>query len=293
MILKKFLQIFLLVFIFDNLYSQIDDETRFERFFNNFYSKPDYVENQNKIIIEYGLSFPNFGNDEFSSNFMNTYQVQFNYGFHREDHRLTHGGLFKHQGEFAFVANNSTNFKTFNISPNGVITDSWIWGVGLNDGYGYLVGEFSKIYLNHAIMLNWIHLDFDIANYNDFEQRIVNIYDENYKFGGSYVGGFGLSLSDNLTMDFSYQTSLFYQEFDFMKYAVVWFYDIVLQRLPDLLDKELFEIFGINYGWMHSLYKNLVSLFFWNLRKEQAYFPFESPAAMYYDTYKVGFKYIF
>ncbi len=275
------------------LFPQIEDETRLEKFVRNFYSKPDYVENQNFISAEYGLSFISIPISLFDKRFMNTFQLNFKYGYYREDLRTRIPFMFRHQGEFAFLSNISTNFKTFKIKPSGVITDTWRWGFGLNDGYGYFTGKNSKLLLNHSVAFVWSHIDFDISNYNLKEQKLVNLVDENFKFGEIYSGGIDFTLFENISMNFNYENTIVYPDLDYLKFTGMWLFDNLVQRTPDIFEDDFIELFGANWGWIKFLYKNSVSLIFWNLRREQSYFPIESNESINFDSYKIGLKYIF
>ncbi len=285
--------ILLAIIFLTDLFSRIDDETRLEKFVKNFYGKPDYVVNQYHINAEYGLSFISMPKNAFDSRFMNTYQLNFSYGFYREDNRLEIPFMFRHQGEFAFISNISTNFKTFDLKPIGVITDTWRWGLGLNDGYGYYLGDNSKLLLNHSVALVWSHIDFDVANYTEKERKFTDLVDEKFKFGEIYSGGLGFSLFNNILLDFNYEHSLVYPDMDYMKFMGMWLFDNLIQRTPDIFEDDFIEIFGANWGWIKFIYKNSISLIFWNLRREESYYPLKSAESISFDSYKIGIKFIF
>lgn len=269
--------------------AQIDEEPRLIRFFKEFYSKPDHINNESLLATQYGFSFSTFGFDQFDSKLANTYNLEFVYGFVRLIDLEEFPDLFKHQSEYAFLGNISTNFKTFNIKTDGIISDTWRFGFGLNDGYGYNFGENSHFWLMHNTAISWTRTDFVDRFTETYDDSLMNAYDEQFKFGAVWSGGLRMQIYKSFHIDLIYEHSLYYKDFLLGEWTGMWFFDNVTQRTMEIWEPELFQYFGRDYPWVKFLYKNLLSFVMNEFRRKQAFFPFHGEGSLSFDSFKVSF----
>jgi hypothetical protein len=269
------------------VYALYDDEPRIVTFFKNYYTKPEHVQNQNFINLNYGLAFyDKFRGEEFA----NHYQLEGTYGFYRIDDRMEHDNIFRFASDYAFLGNVSTNFKTFDNESPGLDTDTWRFGFGISDGFGYDFGENSRFYLLHGS--DWIWSRMDFAN-TEVIPYILAKTDEKFKFGNRFHGGFRLQLYKGLNFDMKYEHTLIYSAHVVPKWLGMWLFDNIAQRWFDYFEPEWYSIFGRNYPWIRFLYKNTLSFLLYQIRESEMYFPFESSPALPLTTYRVGFTYVF
>jgi len=281
--------LFVLMFLLTYTASaQIDEEPRLVRFFKQFYSKPGHIQNQTYLSSHYGLTFPSFGFDQFDTDLANAFNLEFSYGFIRLIEDETFEDLFKHQSEYLFIGNISTNFKTFNIQSDGVVSDTWRFGFGLNDGYGYNFGKNSNFYLMHNSAITWTRTDFVDRLSLTFDDSLINSFDENFKFGGMWSAGVRMQIYKSINVDLIYEHSLYYKNFLPAEWVGMWFFDNVTQRFIEIWEPELFEQFGRNYPWMKFTYKNLLSLVMYELRRKQAFYPFNGEGTFNFDSFKIA-----
>jgi hypothetical protein len=281
--------LFVLMFLLTYTASaQIDEEPRLVRFFKQFYSKPGHIQNETYLSSHYGLTFPSFGFDQFDTDLANTFNLEFSYGFVRLIEDKNFEDLFKHQSEYLFIGNISTNFKTFNIQSDGVVSDTWRFGFGLNDGYGYNFGKNSNFWLMHNSAITWTRTDFVDRLSLTFDDSLLNTFDENFKFGGMWSAGVRMQIYKSLNVDLIYEHSLYYKYFLPAEWVGMWFFDNVTQRFIEIWEPELFEQFGRNYPWMKFAYKNLLSLLMYELRRKQAFYPFNGEGTFNFDSFKIA-----
>jgi len=266
----------------------MEDESRAERFINNFYSKPEHVINQVLLVGEYGISQAESYGLSSTSKLSKTYNLEFYYGFIRIDTETGNSNLFKHQSEYAFLGNISTNFKTFEQNYENLPTDSWRFGFGLSDGFGFLSNNNPTIFLNHSTAMSFIRIDFDGKPDNLKDTEFIKQFDSKFKFGQIYSGGIKYNISNSINLNFQYEMSQYYPNFEFGKWFGMWITDNILQRWIDYFETDLLNIFEKNYPWVKFVYKNFTSFILYQARKHQMYFPFKSSPPLYFDAYKFG-----
>ena len=279
----------ILILSFFTTYSDelvIESESRWELFLKNFYSKPDYVKNQTLLSAFYGRSFTDI-NQKNITNFSDIHNLDFYYGFIRVNEKIKYKDNFQHQGEYVFLGNTSTNFKTFQFDVKGIVTDSWRFGFGLNDGYGvYFLGN--KLFLNHSTAFTWIRIDVDYFSGDSLDINFIKRFDERFKFGSLYSAGITYQLYDFINLDFNYEHSYYFPNYEFLPWFGSWIFDNILQRGPELFQREIEAELDDYYPYFKLIYKNLISLITTELRRQNGYFPFSSESTLNYDTFKIG-----
>lgn len=286
--------LFLVMFFFppDIAAVEYEPETRAERFINNFYSKPDFVENRPLLKFDLGFSGISFPLNVLDENFAGVYGVELHYGFQRYNRRLLLENVFEHKADYAFLGNHSVDFKTFDVNPDGIITDTWRFGFGIADGFGYVTGEDSELLLIHKGAIIFNHSDVD-AFLGDEEMKLINGIDEKIRFGMAWTGEIRYKIAGSFHLDVGYRHTLIYPDYEFFPWFGMWLTDNVLQRWPDYFEQELFAIFIEDWPWIKFLYKNLVSYVLYDIRREQSYFPFDSGHSASFDSFKIGFTFVF
>lgn len=270
----------------------MDDESRAERFINNFYSKPDYVQNQTFLVGEYGRSQLNSFNFNSTVEFDPTQNLEFYYGFIRIDKETGNPSIFKHQSEFVSLGNVSVDFKTLDVERKGIPTDAWRFGFGLSDGFGFMMNESPTLFLTHTTAISFLRLDFDGLPANIDDKNYAMKFERKFKFGQIYSGGLRYKLYSFVHLNAQYEVSQYYGDYEFLPWFGMWVTDNILQRWIDYFEPDLIEVFGNNYPWVKFVYKNFISFLSYQTRKQEMYFPFKSDPPLYYDAFKFGITFI-
>jgi len=288
----KYILVFFL--FFNNLLFSLDlenSESRWEQFWKTFYSKPNNVTNQNFISSYIGQTFINFNNNQ-STKFTKIYNLEFWYGFIRINNEKRVGKFYQHQGEYVFLSNISNNFKTFEFNSTGVNTDSWRFGFGINDGYIFEIKD-NKVYLSHSGAFTWIRNDFYNYNGDSLDIIFIKRYDEKMKFGMSSNIGIDLELLKNLNLNIKQEFANYYPDFDFFPWFLSYFTDLLFQRFPDIIEKELINLLDEYYPIYKIIYKSLYSIVISEIRKSNCYFPINSEKSLQLNNLKIGVSIIF
>lgn len=266
----------------------MEDESRSKRFINNFYSKPEHVENQVYLVGEFGRSQMRSYNFTSRVDIEPTNNIEFYYGFIRIDTSTGNPGLFKHQSEFVFLGNISTDFKTFPVDYSKVGTDAWRFGFGLNDGFGFLINGKPTLFLCHSTSMSFLRTDFYSMPTGADDRQYVDKFNREFRFGQIYSGGVRYKLLSFVHLNAEYEVSQYYADFQFLPWFGMWLIDNFVQRWIDYFEPDLIKVLDNNYPWVKFVYKNFMSLLTYQLRKHEMYYPFKSEAPLYYDAFKIG-----
>lgn len=288
----KYILIFFL--FYNNLVFSLDlenSESRWEQFWKTFYSKPNNLTNQNFISSYIGQTFINFNNNQ-STKFTKIYNLEFWYGFIRINDEKRVGKFYHHQGEYVFLSNISNNFKTFEFNSTGINTDSWRFGFGINDGYIFEINN-NKVYLSHSGAFTWIRNDFYNYSGDSLDIIFIKRFDEKMKFGMSSNIGVDFELSKNFNLNLKQELVNYYPNFDFLPWFLSYFTDLLFQRFPDIIEKELIDLFDEYYPIYKIIYKSLYSLIISEIRKSNCYFPINSEKSLQFNNLKIGISIIF
>jgi len=285
---RIFYLVMLLIFSNINLIAQEEEEHRIITFFENYYSKPDNIENQNFLNFNYGLSFFDSYKE---ANFSNHYSLEANYGFFRIDDNTKMQNISRFAQDYAFLGNISTNFKTFDNISSGIDTDIWRFGFGISDGFVYNFGENSNFYLTHSSDWIWSRIDF-IQDESILNKSLIE-FNEKFKFGNRFHGGIRMQLYKGFNADIEYEHTLVYPAHVVPQWLGMWLFDNFAQRWFDYFEPEFVSIFGRQYPWVRFIYKNGLSYLLYEARTEKMFFPFESASPLSLKAYKIGITFIF
>lgn len=289
----KLILILNIIFLFTfNLFGK--EESNWEYFKKNFYSKPRHVRNQPILKFNVGLDNPSYKLLSSKINFKNTFSLNGHYGFLRIDDKIEElPDIFKHSSEFTFMENISSTFKNFNNTTIGENTDSWGFGFGYEDGFGIKNGN-ERLYLLHASGFSWTHVDFDIAGLETDEiYKGLRPFDEQIRFGMFYSGGLRYEFIKHFAIDLKYRKNIIQPDFEFDPWIYAYLFDNITQRWIDYFEPDFIELFGKNYIWIKFVYKNTISFITYKMRESQKDFPFGGENTLYYDSFKFGLVFIF
>lgn len=286
--MKLYILILLVLVNAVNLKAQAQSDTRFQTFLDNFYSKPAHVQNQTFLSFETGFSQPSIIGLNPNTTFIHTYNLDLRYGFIRINEKTGIPNVFKHQSEFTYVSNISADFKKLNISSNGLYSDGWRFGFGLQDGFGYDFINNKKLYLNHLSSISWLRVDVGGSPDDSSDSLYIKRFDEKFKFGSTYSGGIRYQLYSIFNLEIGYEHAIYFSDFDFAPWFGSWMVDLVLQRSPELYEPDLIKYFHSYYPLVKFVYKNFISYVLSEFRRTNQYFPFKSEKSFNYDCFKVG-----
>lgn len=260
-------------------------------FFKNFYTKPYDVENKSYLEFYGGYSDITTPKVNIKEDFVPTYLIELRYGFIRYDENIQITGMFSHARDYIFISNISSTFKTFDVDQNtDIITDTWRWGLGLENGFGYYDNAGKPLLLlKHNAAFVWTHIDFDGYG-SEASREYINIYDENFKFGTLWSAGIDYQATDYLCLSLDYETSIIFPDYKFLNWSGMYLFDNAIQRWPDFFEPTLAPMLGKNWALAKFLYKNFASFITYRMRSNNSFWPIptDGEIPMTFYSYKIG-----
>ncbi len=270
-----------------------DDETIGEKILDKFYFYPKLPENQVTLDLVYGFSNIQLPAGFEGLSISRTYDLELRYGFTRINDELDVPHRFYYASEYAFLNNSSSFLKPKFWISTGINVDSWRFGIGYKNGYGYMMPNNQRLTLYHSGMLTWTSVDFEEIPANEFQRNFITQYDERIKFGMSYEGGILFRFYDNFNLNLAYDQSLVFPHHEFMKWVGSATIDLVFQRTIDFFGDDLLERYPDLFPVINFLVKNGYSYIIHSLREDEMNWPFDSKTALGYDHFKLGITIIF
>lgn len=269
---------------------EIEDTTKsaLDNFFEKMYQKEKKLENQTLLEFNYGVATPSFPVEYYSEEFAPAYQAEIVYGFFRLREELGVANVIKFNSEYAFLGNLNSNLKPTDDELVGITTDSWRFGFGLKDGFGYKIGENIAILPYHSGAWTWTRFDVELPldQLPDWEK--LEKYDETFRFG-TYYGGGAIALYGGVAgLSAGYERTIVFRRHDVPKWLASFLIETLLQQWIVYFEDEALNIFGESYPIVYFAYKNLVSMYFYENRRRQMHAPIGSKTPMTVDMFRFG-----
>lgn len=274
-----------------NSYSSDDDSGTFDDFLKKLYNRPVKQENSTLLKFNYGYSSSSFPSYDLSDELSETYPFDFTYGFYRTDDETGVDDIFYHTGEFAFIGSVSSHLKPKSIKLSGITTDALKFGFGITNGYGYR-NTGNNVFLSHSAYWSWHRIDVELPATNEKDQKLLDMFDENYKFGSGFQSGLTYQLYKGLNVELLYDKSIVYRDFQFMPWAGSWLIENISQRWLDFFEEEWLLRNKANWPWMHLAIKTFISIAIYEFRRSSMYWPINSESPLNYDGIKIGIVFI-
>jgi hypothetical protein len=282
------------LFLFSQEYEEEEEEDGLgEKILDKFYFYPKLPENLVTLDLVYGFSNIDLPDGFEGLSISKTYDLEFRYGFTRINDEIKVPGRFYYASEYAMLSNSSTFLKPNIWISTGINIDSWRFGIGYKNGYGYMMPNDQRLTLYHSGMLTWTSIDFEQIPVDEYQRSFVNQFDERIKFGMSYEGGILYNFYENFNFNMAFDQSLVYPYHEFMKWAGAATIDLIFQRTVDFLGDDLLEKYPDLFPFINFLVKNGYSYFVYSLREDKMYMPFNSSPSLSYDHFKLGITIFF
>lgn len=243
------------------------------------------------ISLQYGLSQSQ--RDDLNASIVDPALFEVKLGYIKDRKAWGKDNIIKHNFRYLFLSNISNNISGNDGSTDNLGTETWKFGFGRSSGYGYKLSESAAIIPYYTYTLNWSRIDFqnDVTNEND--QRIIDYYDESFRFGTSSEGGLRIQFIDNIAIEAGYERAIVFQRHLFWKWAGSAVIEGAAQGLLDTFINEVFKSSPAAGPIVNFVLKNALAYGIYELRQEKMNWPFSSEAPLAFDQFKVGVTFIF
>jgi hypothetical protein len=121
----------------------------------------------------------------------------------------------------------------------------------------------------------------------------TDLYNKTFRFGNSFQGGLQFKFTDNLGIDASYERSIVYSRHLFWKWGGSELIEVIGQGLIDKFVEEILDSTPAAVPVVNFVLKNALSYGLYELRQDKMNWPFETAPPLAFDTFKVGFTFVF
>ncbi len=243
------------------------------------------------ISLQYGLSQSQ--RDDLNASIVDPALFEVKLGYIKDRTAWGKDNIIKHNFRYLFLSNISNNISGNDGSTDNVGTETWRFGFGRSSGYGYKLSESAAIIPYYTYTLNWSRVDFqnDVTDGND--QRILDYYDESFRFGTSSEGGLRIQFIDNIAIEAGYERAIVFQRHLFWKWAGSAVMEGAAQGLLDTFINQVFKSSPAAGPIVNFVLKNALAYGIYELRRDKMNWPFSSEAPLTFDQFKVGVTFIF
>lgn len=274
-------------------YEYDDDDFDFEF---DFDFDNDFVSKKSKPVVSFNYGVTNLKRKDFNSkNLIDPLGFELKLGTIRQKSIYEKEDLIKEKYNYFMISNYSSYLKNKNSNVSDINTDTWKFGLGNQNGYGYKLSQSFAIIPYTEGSFNWSRINFayDTNFVGVHDVKIMSMYDETFRFGTSSAGGIKIQAFENLALDFSYERQIVYQRVLFWKLAGSSIIELASQGLLDNFIYKIFDSSPYAAPIVSFVLKNALSFGIYELRQERMNWPFKSEPALSFDQFKVGITFIF
>lgn len=296
---KKCILLISFCFIFQiNIFSQVESEDDFLLEKNIFEEVIDELfiiskETKSYALFEtqFGLSFLNYTDSDFTSEFTPCGVLGINYGWSRFTKIDTNISYLGSESVYLLIL--SSHLKPANINLSGIHLENWQFGFAYKNGWGYNLDKERVLMLYHNSAINFSKFAFEQFGKNELEKEILNNYSKKYKVGSSFESGVLFPISRNFSIDLSYTYNLVFYNFELTKWLGSAGIELIYQRTVDFLAKDIIEKFEKNSPILLFLLKNGFSYIYYTLKCNKEYYPFSSSKPLRIQKLRLGLSFNF
>lgn len=280
-----------LIFAQENLYSSSPQE--------NFSFGSWFAGSKNFIEVSYGLG--ELKHKEFTTEFNPISISEIKLG-RRYLKPAGNYRILEFEDDFLFSSylNYNSNSKQ-NLKINSNI---WRFGLGFRKGYGYSFGNNFDIFPSYSLGFVWNQSKFshpserimtEIPNpfWKD-ENKIINHYDNEIKFGTTNTAGIDLRISSIINIGANYEAQILFPQYLTWKHFSGFGIELLSQTGIDFLTEGvIIKAVPKLTPILYFLMKNGLSYFFYTLKQEKMFWPFDTNPPLTMEALKFDVKITF
>ncbi len=256
----------------------------------------DFIGSKNKpaISLNYGITQLK-RKDVVTNNLIDPISFELKLGTIKQKNIFDKEDLIKENFKYFTISNFSSYLKNKNSTSVDINSDTWKFGFGKQRGYGYKLSQSFAIIPYTESSLNWSRINFayDTNSVGINDRKIMEMYDETFRFGNSSSGGIKIQAFENLALDFSYERQIVFQRVLFWKWAGSSIIEHASHRLLDSFIDKIFDSSPYAAPIVSFVLKNALSYGIYELRQEKMNWPFNSESPLSFDQFKIGVTFIF
>lgn len=268
-----------------NSFSQSDKSKKWN-FYNWYSSKPS-------IEVTYGSSFIKLNGSSYDLANAGMFELKLGFSSQRESGYSQK--IVRYKNRYLFLSNASSKNSTHSNNLK-VSNDMWRFGFGNKDGYGLNLGSFSILPYN-SNSFDWSEFNYvnpapaDSQSINYFYP--LNDFNDAFRFGRTAEAGINFQITKGFSIQPEYEVADIFPRHLFGKqfmssiiqysglFAIEGFTKLIMKNTP------------VAGTIVNFILVNAYEYGFYQLCKNQMYWPFTSVAPLRYETLKLGMTFTF
>lgn len=255
----------------------------------------DFISKKNQPAISLNYGYTELSRKDLLKNPVNPLSFELKLGTIKQKNIFEKDDLIKEDFRYLIIGNQTSYLNKNNTNAHKINSDTWEIGFGKQRSYGYRLSESFSIlpYTESSFKWSRINFAYDSASVPLTDQKILNMFDESFRFGNSSAGGIKFQLVNNLAIDVAYQRQIVYQRVLFWKWAVSTILESASHGLLDNFINKIFSSSPYAAPIVSFVLKNALSYGIYELRQEKMNYPFNSEPPLSFDQFKIGITFIF
>ena len=264
------------------LFAQNTKYSKDYRFFNRKYTKPS-------IEVSYGISNIRLNGD--NNGLADAGMIELKLGFSSQIKSNYGINIIKYDNAFIFLRNASSDSYSNSNNP-GTSSSLWSFGLGNKEGFGVKLGTVSLIPYN-SNSLAWSELSYPVSEESSAENSALADFNNAFRFGTTTEAGIILQITPGFSIQPEYEISDIFPRHLFGKQLMSSVIELGGLYLIGDFTKLIMRNTPVAGTFVNFILKNAYEYGFYQLRKNQMYWPFTSVAPLRYNTFKLGMTFTF
>ena len=282
--LKKYILIIaVLLTSFSTLFAQnTTSTTGHYTYIKSYLSKPS-------IEVSYGLS--NITLNGSSYGLANAGMIEMKLGFTKQSKSKYGNKILDYRNNFLFLGNASSNSYSKSENP-GIENSLWRFGLGNKKGYGVKMGSMSLMpYSSNSFA--WSELNYSDNDVTTEENSALADFNDAFRFGSTTEAGLNFQIVSGLSIQPKYEISDIFPRHLFGKQLMSSAIETGGRYLLESFTNKIMKNTPVAGVFVNFILVNAYEYGFYQLRKDQMYWPFTSTAPLRYNTFKLGMTFTF
>lgn len=255
--------------------------------FNFFSSEKPTIE------FLYGQSNLSFYKNTIAKNISSVQSGDIRIGYTNSNTVIDDKIIYKHEYNYFFLGNSSTNNMSAKQIGNDLKSEAWRFGFGWQSGYGYSFMKGAGLVLYHGNGLSWTNVDFQEKRIPLPDKKIINRFDESFRFGDFFEAGAKLQLFSPLSLNVAYEKNIVFERHLFWYWALSEIIESAATGIAGSFSRLVVRRSPVFGPIIDFLLKNGVSYGLFELRKKNMNWPIETAPPLMYETYRAGVSFAF
>ena len=282
--------VLILIFVFASFMNAQEIEVEVEDDDWEDYVHWEWEIDQPLIEIIYGLGNPQ--HKKFEGDFAKTGLLELKLGYQNSD-TYRSSSILEFNNSFFFVSNLNSKLSSESEATDKVRLNTWRFGLGTSDGYGYRIGKVAILpYNQNSFVWSMVKPDAP-ANITPSDQEILDLYKDTFRFGSLFDAGVKFDFSSFIALGASFEGAVVYPRHMFWQWAGSFIIEGASQGMLSLFIKKIMKASPEAGPVVFFLLKNGLSYAFYALRREKMNWPFNSTTPLTFETFKFGLTFTF